>query len=148
MNRFWCRGMSAPRRSTRLMWSCRKIRSRRPESLIIVPRLAAISPPPEQNRDPGDNQHSNIKALHGPQQGVPMMPEQVSGAGDDGDPGGRAEEVEERKSLPSHAQHARQRAGENAQAEDEAGKKNGGRAVADEHLLAAFQRGRRNPQEA
>src|SRR5271169_1087350 len=77
-----------------------------------------------------------------------MMPEQVSGTGHEGNPDGRTQKVVESKSLPAHTQHARQRAGENAQAEDEAGKENAGCAVADEHLLTAFQRGRRNPQDA
>src|SRR5258708_34164212 len=72
----------------------------------------------------------------------------MSRAGDAGDPDGRAQEVEESKCSPAHAQHASQRSGENAEAEDEAGKENGGCAVAGEHVLAAFQRGRRNPKEA
>src|SRR3981189_920305 len=77
-----------------------------------------------------------------------MLPEQISGAGDAGDPDGRAQEVEQSKSSPAHAQHAGQRSGENAKAEDETGKENGGCAVAGEHVLAAFQRGRRNTKDA
>src|SRR5258708_25692581 len=72
----------------------------------------------------------------------------MSRAGDAGDPDGRAQEVEESKCSPAHAQHASQRSGENAEAEDEAGEENCGCAVAGEHVLAAFQRGRRNPKEA
>ena len=76
-----------------------------------------------------------------------MLTEQVSGAGDAGNPDGRTQEVEESKSSPLHAQDAGQRAGENSHAEDETGKKNGGGAVAGEHSLAAFHHGRRDPEE-
>ncbi len=76
-----------------------------------------------------------------------MLAEQISGAGDAGDPEGRAEEVEESKRSPAHAQYSGQRSGENAQAEDKAGKENCSCAVAGEHILTAFQRGWRNPED-
>ena len=75
------------------------------------------------------------------------MPEQVSDARHHRDPDGRAQKVEESESLPAHAQYAGQRSGKSAQAEDEAGKENGDCAAAGEHLLAAFQRRRRNPKD-
>src|ERR1700687_737484 len=77
-----------------------------------------------------------------------MLPEQISGAGNAGDPESRTEEVEESKRSPAHSQHAGQRPRKNAQSEDEAGKENGGCAVAGKHFLAAFQRGRLNPKES
>ncbi len=76
-----------------------------------------------------------------------MLAEQIPGAGDAGDPDGRTQEVEESKGSPAHAQHSGQRSGENAQAEHEAGKENSGGAVAGEHILSAFQRCRRNPED-
>src|SRR5258708_23568358 len=77
-----------------------------------------------------------------------MLPEEISRAGDAGDPEGRTEEVEESKRPPAHAQHSGQRSGENAQAEDKAGEENCGCAVAGKHFLAAFQRGRLDPKES
>src|SRR6266403_5187961 len=77
-----------------------------------------------------------------------MLPEQISGAGDAGDPESRTEEVKESKCSPAHAQDAGQRTGKNAQAEDEAGEENGGCSVASEHVFAAFQRCRRNSKDA
>src|SRR5437660_4721148 len=76
-----------------------------------------------------------------------MLSEQISGAGDAGHPDSRAQEVEENKRPPAHAKDAGQRSGENAQTEDEAGKENGGRSVAGKHVLAAFQRCRRNSED-
>src|SRR5260370_40401547 len=77
-----------------------------------------------------------------------MLPEQISGAGDAGDPEGRTQDVEESKRSPAHAQHARQRSGKNAQAEDEAGEENCGGAVVGKQVLAALQRGRLDPEES
>src|ERR1700676_493895 len=77
-----------------------------------------------------------------------MLAEQVSGAGNASDPDCCAKKVEESKSSPAHTQHAGQRSGENAQSEDEAGKENGGCAIAGKHSLAAFQRRRLDPKES
>src|SRR5208282_3827281 len=84
----------------------------------------------------------------GSQQDVPVMAEEVSGAGDDGDPGGGTEEVEESEGSPGHAQDSGERSGEDAHAEDEAGKEDGGGSVTGEHFFAALQRGRRNAKYA
>src|SRR5208337_971124 len=77
-----------------------------------------------------------------------MLAEEISGAGDDGDPDGRTQKIEHHKSSPTHAQHSGQRSGEDSHAEDEAGKEYGGCTVAREHLFAALQRSRRNPKDA
>src|SRR3984893_2318610 len=77
-----------------------------------------------------------------------MLPEQIAGAGDAGDPEGRSEEVEESKRSPAHAQDAGQRSGKNAQAEDEAGEENCGGAVVLKQVLAALHRGRLDPKES
>src|ERR1700675_1542547 len=77
-----------------------------------------------------------------------MLPEQIAGAGDAGDPEGRPEEVEESKRPPAHAQDAGQRSGKNAQAEDEAGEENCGGAVVGKQVFAALQRGRLDPKES
>src|ERR1019366_6040292 len=97
---------------------------------------------------PGDNQDREIETLHDPQEVAPVLPEQISGAGDVGDPDRRTQEVEDRKCSPAHAQHSGQRSGENSHAEHEAGKENGDCAVAGKHLLAAFQRCWWNPKNA
>lgn len=110
--------------------------------------MPAISPPQKQDHGHGDNQGGDVEALHGSQQGAPMLPEKVSGAGYAGDPDHRTQEVVESKRSQAHAQHTGQRSGENADAENETGKENGGGAVAGEHALAAFHHGRRDTKEA
>src|SRR5450755_999278 len=77
-----------------------------------------------------------------------MLSEKISAAGDGCYPEGGAEEVEKSKGPPAHAEYSGQRPGKDAQAEDEAGNKNGGCAIAGEHVLALLQHGRRNPKSA
>ena len=72
------------------------------------------------------------------QQGVPMLTEKISGAGNGNDPDRGAKKIEESKGLPAHAEHPCQRSGKNPQAKDEAGKENSRCAVAGEHILATF----------
>ena len=78
---------------------------------------------------------------------APMLAEEISCAGDGSNPDNGTQEVEESKDSPAHAQHSGQRSGEDAHAEDEAGKENAGRAIAVEHLLPALERGRRNSKK-
>ena len=66
-----------------------------------------------------------------------MLAELVAYEGNDGDPQQRAQEIEDREALPGHAQNACERAGDHAQAEDEAREKNRDGAVAVEQSLAA-----------
>ena len=64
-----------------------------------------------------------------------MASEEITGAGDDGDPGGRSHEIKQREGTPGHAQDSSERAGDNAHTENEAGKKNCERAIAGEEGL-------------
>jgi len=64
-----------------------------------------------------------------------MLPEQISSAGDAGDPESRTEKVEESKGSPAHAKDAGQRSGENAQQCDEPPDEHGPHAPAGEEAF-------------
>src|ERR1017187_6116390 len=106
-----------------------------------------MSVPKKNDRHRG-NCNRNIEALHGAQQAAPVLAEEISGDGNARGPDGRTHEIEKNIRLPAHAQRSGKGSGENTQPEDEAGKENGGRAVAVKHFLTALQGSGGNPKEA
>src|SRR4029077_1576729 len=94
------------------------------------------SPQDEQRNNRRDHE-GDVEALDIFRQHIPVLAELVAYEGNDGDPQQRAQEVEDCEALPGHAQNACERAGDHAQAEDEAREKNRNGAVAVEQSLAA-----------
>jgi len=76
-----------------------------------------------------------------------MLSEQVSGAGNKGDPYDGAQKVEDDKCPPAHAQDAGERSGDNAHAEDEASEENCSRAISGKERLPALEHAVRNAKE-
>jgi len=103
--------------------------------------------PHEQDGKRRGDGDADVEILDVIDQLVPVLAELVADAGNYADPQYCAEEVEQSKTLPLHAQHAGERTGNHAQAEDEAGEEDRDRAVLVEEALAAGDGCRRDAKE-
>src|SRR5579864_8598735 len=69
---------------------------------------ATVAPPEEGGDQQYRNRDAKIKALDLAFQPIPMPAEEISHAGDDAYPQSRPHEIEDKESLPWHAENARQ----------------------------------------
>src|SRR5882672_170675 len=105
--------------------------------------------PPPQNRDQEQNHdyHDQVEASQDMLHPIPMLSKEVADRGDGRHPDCRSQEVEQGERFPWHAQDACQRPREDAETENEAGKKHGRSAEPGKQFLPPFQGWLRNPEE-
>src|SRR6516225_4978507 len=106
--------------------------------------LGGVTPsptPPQEHGDQHDNDHNDdVEPLHRALKLVPVSAEEISHAGNDAHPDCRSEKIENRESLPWHAEYTRQRPGNNPHAKHEPRKENCRRPIASEELFSSLNR--------
>src|SRR5579862_9822814 len=96
-------------------------------------------PPPPCHQQEHENDRRNIQFLDGAFQPMPMLAEQITGAGYDGDPNCGTEKIENQKSAPGHPEDTGHGSGDNAHAEDETREENGHSPVSRKQTLSLLQ---------
>src|SRR4051794_19234476 len=104
------------------------------------PRTGApVAPPQECRQQEHDNRNRDIESLHALFQFLPVASEEIADAGDDRHPQRRPQKIDEKKSLPRHAENSRHRAGNDPHSKNESRKENCQRAVALEKTFSAIE---------